>query len=96
VISRAVEIQRLSEQFTIEVQWRRPHGFIKDQFDTTGSGKQFPALGTAFMKEDATPQTWYHEFGHVLYWRIKNNPELLERSKRLQETALREYPIMTH
>lgn len=96
LISCPTEIQRLSQNFKIEVEWRRPHGFIKDQFDPTGSGKAFPALRTVFIKEDATPQTWYHEFAHVLYWCIKNNAELLEISKRLQETALNEYPVVTH
>jgi hypothetical protein len=96
LVSCPTEMQRLLDLFKIEVQWRRPHGFIKDQFDTTGSGKAFPACRTVFIAYDATPQTWFHEFGHLLYWRLKNKPDLLEISKTLQEVALREYPVVTH
>ena len=89
------EIQQLADSFAIEICWRRPKGVIKDKLGSTGDGSSYRNLRTAFVSIGAKLETWYHEFGHVLFGCVKNNPEILALFKSLQKEAILIYPVVT-
>jgi hypothetical protein len=89
------EVQRLADSFAIEIHWRRPRGIIKDKLDSAGDGSSYRNLMTAFVGDSAKLETWYHEFGHILYGCIKNNPEILSLLKSLHQEAIARYPIVS-
>jgi hypothetical protein len=88
-------VQQLADSFGIEICWRRPHGIIKAKLDRAGEGLSYRNLRTAFVSAGAQLETWYHEFGHILYGCVKNNPEILALFKTLQQEAVAAYPIVS-
>jgi hypothetical protein len=89
------EVHQLADSFGIEVRWKRPHGVIKDKLDCAGDGSSYRNLRTVFINDQAKLETWYHEFGHVLYGCIKNNADILALFKSLQHEATLTYPVVS-
>jgi hypothetical protein len=95
LVSCPNEIQQLANSLGVDVFWRRAHGVIEEQLDRAGDGSSFRNMRTVFVRDEAKLETWYHEFGHILYGCIKNNPEILILFQSLQQEATSTYPVVS-
>jgi hypothetical protein len=96
ITSCPTEVQHLADSFEIAIRWRRPHGVVSNKLDRAGDGSAYRNLRTVFVKDGAKLETWYHEFGHILYGCIKNNPDILALFKRLQQQTILTCPVVLH
>ena len=96
LLSCPTKVQYMAGSFGIEILWRKPKGVIKDKLDRAGDGRCYRNLMTAFVNHGAKLETWYHEFGHILYGCIKNYPHVLESFNMLEQRAYATYPVVSH
>ena len=95
LISCPTEVQQFVDSFGIEIHWRRPRGIIRNKLGQD-RGLSYRNALTVFIDDGSALETWYHEFGHILYGCIKNNASILEPFKLLQQEAVATYQIVSH